>query len=503
MPILKDRDDLAICGDFGQEAFTAFCSSKPEDNIASTAEKLLSLANDESKVNRMILGICVNVLGILRFSDNKYGFVHQHIRDFFAAVKNVNTMCLSVYMFEEGEKELALESMNRVFRDEPVSLSVRRFMGEYLGEHKNKPYFGDGKWNYGVPEEKSDRNLLKRLLDLYRGRFDVEKTDGYALYSLIQVLKEIRSDLSGGDFSELDLKRCSFNGVILAHPAISACFYGTLMNENTFLSTGHADIINFTAFSPDGRVIVTACKNGTAKLWDVETCQEIISLTGHKKTVYSAVFNSRSDLVLTASMDGTAKLWDVKTGRCLGTLFGHKEGVKYAIFSPDSKMVITASFDKTAIIWDTKTCREICCIKGHRDSVDFACFSPNGEFAVSHSHNVIKLWRVSSFCEIGTILGYNISRTPLCFSSDSKKLITIGDDDTVSIWDVNSCERIFDLDCQAEGVTFASFCKDEDEKMVLIASDVDLKVWDVVNRREICRLQNSTHFSYFDYAELY
>lgn len=222
-----------------------------------------------------------------------------------------------------------------------------------------------------------------------------------------------------------------------------------------------------------------------------------------QKTVYSAVFNSRSDLVLTASMDGTAKLWDVKTGRCLGTLFGHKEGVKYAIFSPDSKMVITASFDKTAIIWDTKTCREICCIKGHRDSVDFACFSPNGEFAVSHSHNVIKLWRVSSFCEIGTILGYNISRTPLCFSSDSKKLITIGDDDTLSIWDVNSCERIFDLDCQAEGVTFASFCKDEDEKMVLIASDVDLKVWDVVNRREICRLQNSTHFSYFDYAELY
>lgn len=210
MPILKDRDDLAICGDFGQKAFTAFCSSKPEDNIALTAEKLLSLANDESKVNRMILGICVNVLGILRFSDNKYGFVHQHIRDFFAAVKNVNTMRLSVYMFEEGEKELALECMNRVFRDEPVSSSVRRFMGEYLGEHKNKPYFGDGKWNYGVPEEKSDRNLLKRLLDLYRGRFDVEKTDGYALYSLIQVLKEIRSDLSGGDFSELDLKRCSW-----------------------------------------------------------------------------------------------------------------------------------------------------------------------------------------------------------------------------------------------------------------------------------------------------
>lgn len=153
MPILKDRDDLAICEDFGQEAFTAFCSSNPEDNTASTAEKLLSLANDEPKVNRMILGICVNVLGILHFTDNKYGFVHQYIRDYFAAVKNVNTMRLSVYIFEEGEKELALECMNRVFRDEPISISVCRFMGEYLGEHKNKPYYAEGKWHYGVPSQ--------------------------------------------------------------------------------------------------------------------------------------------------------------------------------------------------------------------------------------------------------------------------------------------------------------------------------------------------------------
>ena len=193
------------CEDFGQEAFTAFCSSNPEDNTASTAEKLLSLANDEPKVNRMILGICVNVLGILHFTDNKYGFVHQYIRDYFAAVKNVNTMRLSVYIFEEGEKELALECMNRVFRDEPISISVCRFMGEYLGEHKNKPYYAEGKWHYGVPSQPQERNLLDRVLDIYRGRFDNE--DGFSIYNIVEVLKQTRTNLAGISFQSIDLTK--------------------------------------------------------------------------------------------------------------------------------------------------------------------------------------------------------------------------------------------------------------------------------------------------------
>ena len=254
MPILKDRDDLAICGDFGQEAFTAFCTSDPEDNTSSTAEKMLALANDESKVNRMILGICVNVLGILHFTDSKYGFVHQHIRDYFAAVKNVNTMRLAVYMFEEGEKELALECMNRVFKDEPVSLSVRRFVGEYLGEHKNKPYFANGKWHYGVPDEKCDRCLLSNSLNIYRNICVDE--DDKTVFSIISILKETRYDLTGEKLSGLNLKNIDLTKHVVGRNSINTDLTNSILSKYTLFGFSFLSPIREVFLSPDAKALI-------------------------------------------------------------------------------------------------------------------------------------------------------------------------------------------------------------------------------------------------------
>lgn len=213
-PILTETDDISVCGEFGREIFTKYRSGASAKMYTyKIAKKIIErLGDDIEEVTESIINCCVFALGIMQESNGKYGFVHQHIRDYFAAVKNINTIRLSVYLYEENEKELALECINKIFKDEPVNYTVRRFMGEYLGEHRNKPYFANEKWNYGVPSEKCDQSLLKRVLDVYRGYFDGEC--GYGVYSVIQILKEIRQDLSGSVFSELDLSSVSFNGTI-------------------------------------------------------------------------------------------------------------------------------------------------------------------------------------------------------------------------------------------------------------------------------------------------
>jgi len=63
-------------------------------------------------------------------------------------------------------------------------------------------------------------------------------------------------------------------------------------------------------------------------------------------------WSSEGKRIVTASWDGTARIWDAEIGTTLHTLNGHTDDVWEVGWSPDGSRVATASFDKTARIWD-------------------------------------------------------------------------------------------------------------------------------------------------------
>jgi WD40 repeat protein len=67
------------------------------------------------------------------------------------------------------------------------------------------------------------------------------------------------------------------------------------------------------AFSPDGRHIVTASSDGTARVWDVTDPAEpqvVGVLSGHSGGMWSAAFSPDGRHIVTANSDGTARLWN-------------------------------------------------------------------------------------------------------------------------------------------------------------------------------------------------
>jgi len=65
-------------------------------------------------------------------------------------------------------------------------------------------------------------------------------------------------------------------------------------------------------------------------------------------TLIGQEYNGKT--IVTASPDKTAKLWDLK-GNLLADIKGHTGWVTSAVFSPDGKYILTASDDGTVIIW--------------------------------------------------------------------------------------------------------------------------------------------------------
>ena len=117
-------------------------------------------------------------------------------------------------------------------------------------------------------------------------------------------------------------------------------------------SMWHKDVVYSAQFSPDGRRIVTASWDKTARLWDAASGKPVGEPMKHENEVNSAEFSPDGQRVVTGSWDKTARLWDAASREPVGEPMKHEDVVNSALFSPDGQRVVTGSWDKTAWLWD-------------------------------------------------------------------------------------------------------------------------------------------------------
>ena len=259
------------------------------------------------------------------------------------------------------------------------------------------------------------------------------------------------------------------------------------------LPLGHTKSVNYVQFSPDGKKIVTASNDKTAKIWDVVTGSILADLSGHDGTVITAQFSPDGKKIVTASNDKTVKIWDAFTGKLLIDLRGHGDIVKSAQFSPDGKNVVTASFDKTAKIWDAATGKLLLELKGHYGELNTAQFSPDGKKIVTSSvDKTAKVWDAATGMLLFDLTGHKNYVWSAWFSPDGKKIVTSSLDKTAKVWNAETGLLLFDLTGHKEEVTDAEFSSDG-KKIVTVSVDKTGKVWDAVTGKSLFDLKG--HFA--------
>jgi len=248
--------------------------------------------------------------------------------------------------------------------------------------------------------------------------------------------------------------------------------------------TGHTDWVRCAAFSPDGRRIVTASKDKTARIWDAATGRQITLLTGHTDSVRTAAFSPDGARVVTAAADNTARIWDAVTGRQILQLQGHTEGVRSAMFSPDGGRVVTATADKTARIWDAVTGRQIMQFAGHTEALRSASFSPNGRYIVTTSlDKTARIWDAETSRQLVVFSGHTAGVNSAAFSADGGRIVTASDDDTARIWDAATGRELLVLSGHSQWVTSSAFSPDGN-RVVTSSNDKTARVWDAATGRQ-------------------
>ena len=257
--------------------------------------------------------------------------------------------------------------------------------------------------------------------------------------------------------------------------------------------TGHTARVNFAAYSPDGKYVVTASHDKSARIWDASG-RQIMEFVGHTERLWSAAFSPDGSRIVTASYDKTARIWDAATGRQIMSLKGHTDTVHGAAFSPDGRRVVTASYDKTARVWDVATGREIRTLAGHRDLVLTAAFSPDGSRIVTASiDNTARIWDVDTGQQTLVLAGHTNWLASAAFSSDGGRIVTASYDKTARIWDAATGRQLMSLSGHATWLSSAAFSPDGNH-LVTASHDKTVRVWDVASARQIMQLVGHTSF---------
>jgi WD40 repeat protein len=326
---------------------------------------------------------------------------------------------------------------------------------------------------------------------------------------------------------------------------------------------GHDDWATDIAVSPDGELVVTASRDGSALVRDARTGALLTELRGHTGAV-NAVDIALDGRIVTASADGTARLWE----RPPTTVFrGYADWVLDAEVTPDQRQVIGAGKDGTIRVWDIATQEEVMQLTDGSDSflgaVNLLAVSHDGrhvaagtdygdvrvwelaqpsapigawsaggpsisglEFnatgsrlaigtgdgvarvwawtgdeplprlpagtsaaivawspvdgamlATGASDGVIRLWDVRSAAVVAELPGHSSEVTDLAFTPGGSRLITAGKDGTARVWDVATRSLVRVLRGHEGGVTSVAF-RDGGRQIVTGASDGTVAVWD-------------------------
>jgi WD40 repeat protein len=250
---------------------------------------------------------------------------------------------------------------------------------------------------------------------------------------------------------------------------------------------GHDGRIYGLDFSSDGRLLASASHDGTIRLWDVETWQEVSAVEGRGDW---EVYVTPDDAHV-ASANGT--IWEIKTGEQVRALEGRKGHVA---FSPDGVWMASAGFNAPIELWDVQSWQMVRTLEGHPDRVFGMDFTPDGSLLASGSglgpndvsEFTVKVWGVAQGEEIHTLEGHRGDIHAVAFGPDGALLASASTDGTVKVWDVQSGQLVHNL---RHGDGLYDVAISPDGRLVASAGvDRTVKLWDTASGRRLRTLRH-------------
>jgi serine/threonine protein kinase len=206
----------------------------------------------------------------------------------------------------------------------------------------------------------------------------------------------------------------------------------------------HDGPVNAVAFALDGRHAISASGDKTVRVWDLETREEVGRFSGHTQGVYCVAFAPDGRHAISGGGDKRVRLWEVASGGEVKT-FGHDEPVTAVAFAPDGQRILSGSDDRTVRLWDAETGVETRRLRAGA-GIQCLAIAPDGHRALAGGWNgILIVWDLDTGSEMRLDDGRELVRC-LAFLPDGRRALVGHFSGTLALWDVSSRRLTFSFE---------------------------------------------------------
>jgi WD40 repeat protein len=245
------------------------------------------------------------------------------------------------------------------------------------------------------------------------------------------------------------------------------------------------DVIEDVAFSPNGKLLGFASRDGSLCLCSLETGQTVHRMGEKGRGVTKVAFAPDGKTLACGDWAGEVKQWDVQKGIELRRDSGHRHAISSLAYTPDGKILLSGADHSVLRLCDPTTNREMAVFEqiprvGWRGG-----FSPNGKsLAIWGADQTIHLWDLSLNQPISMGSGHFGDVLDIAIAPDNKTIASASQDG-IRIWNASTGEELKWLRSSDEDrAVFTSFSPDG-EKLVSGCSEGMIRIWNVVSGKEI------------------